>query len=332
MMGEIAAKPIRKPLGLSLKYVAAPLGAAAIGARTVGAFREEGPAPLDLTAISQGAEAEAPTTDRFADTLAELEAIMSAGEGKYASEAKANLADYLANMNQYVASQAPAVRGAYDQLAAEAQREAAMAYARGQGAAGDVYGMYQDVAGQTAGYGAGEGLATGAGELAGLTGVSGEMATAPQELGAYGASLADYLGRSAGITRDDLAAAARSYQAAGIGSEAEMRNMAAGLAAQREYELGQNIAEYNEARRQELADLKSQLAVERMAYEQGLEVPTTKEQRDARRVQAERIWRDLDEDQQKAVLDLYITKEDYLAAFLRDPDSVSATVTGLTED
>lgn len=180
-------------------------------------------------------------------SLADIEQMYA--QDNYANQARSALAGYINNLNAYAAAQGPAISKAYQGIAQQAQDDAAAAAAMGQEIAANVDRTYGDTASQAAALAAGQGTSAQGTSAGQLTGVSGEMAAMPDVTRAYGQSLADYLGRQGNISRQDLAAMAQSYLAQGVGTQAQLQAEAAGLGSRAQYNLANQIAQY-EAERQ----------------------------------------------------------------------------------
>jgi hypothetical protein len=207
-----------------------------------------------LSGKSSSAEMAKMLADMRAQETADLEKYY--GSDSYASNAKQSLNNYINSLNAYAAAQGPAIRRGYEQIAQQAQDDAAAAAAAGQEIAAGVDRAYGDVASQQAALAAGAGTSAEGTDVGSLTGPSGAMAAAPDVSRAYGQTLADYLGRQGNISRQDLAALAQSYLAQGLGTEAQLQAEAAGLGSRAQYNLNQQLAQYEAERADRLAQAR----------------------------------------------------------------------------
>jgi hypothetical protein len=188
------------------------------------------------------------------DTM--LEEDLAALRGAYAGVgdggAQGRLNEYLSGLRGYSQAQGEAIERGYSDLSASALRQAEEAAAESQMAATDIDRLYGGAADDIAGYGAGQGLTTGASDVSGLAGVSGAMAEAPDTTRTYGQSLADWMGRQGITQRQDLEAAAQSYLAQGTGTRAQLAATTEGQAQRAQFELGQQLAEIARQNQQQL--------------------------------------------------------------------------------
>lgn len=176
-----------------------------------------------------------------------------------------NLNKYLAEIGGYTDEQSDAMRRAYNELSGRSQllgqAEETEALQTGAG----IENIYRNLIGAQA-------ADTGdTGEFAGLTGVSGEMATGGDVTGTQARTLVDYLGREGGGARASLEELAIQQQQQGLGSAADLATMARLSEAQARRGLGER-----EASRLAEADLQAQAdarqeALRRLEFDQQMQ-------------------------------------------------------------
>jgi hypothetical protein len=269
----------------------------------------------------------------LADELADLRTAGQAGGG-YTAAAQKSLNDYLANLNAYAAAQGGATQRAYQNIAAQTQADAAQAAAQGQETAAAVDRTYGATADQMAQLAAGQGTTAVGSDVAGLAGVSGEAAAAPDQARAYGMSLADYLGRQGEISRQDLAAMAQSYLAQGVGTKAQLEAQAAGLGGQAQYNLANKIAEFEAARSQQNAQQEAAIRNRYRAaqMEQELGVAERSKLGALAFAQAPTLWKSIKDDKSKRNFwaeNFGVTNQNELAAILRSNPELTQLLGGL---
>ncbi len=145
----------------------------------------------------------------------------------------------------------------------------------GQQLAGDIDRLYQELGLTQADLAAQAQVPTSGVDVSGLTGVSGEMATAPDVTTAYGGGLADYLGQEATLDAQALEAMARSQAGYGASAASDLVNAINMMAAQ------QRLAASNRAA-ERLFQAQQAEAQDRRAFEAG--------ERGAAQERALRIW------------------------------------------
>jgi hypothetical protein len=164
-------------------------------------------------------------------------------------------------LNQAMGSAQQGARGmaaGYGQYAKGLGNLAQQTQVSGQRLAADIDRLYQDLGLAQADIAAASQVPTGAVDTSGLTGVSGEMATAPDETTAYGGSLADYLGQEANLDAQALEMAARSQAAYGGAAGSDLVNAINQAAAQQRFAAEQRAADrFFQAQQMEAQDRRA---------------------------------------------------------------------------
>jgi hypothetical protein len=198
-------------------------------------FPGEAPAPPSATTVF----------DDWLEEVGGYEAGTAPGYGEQAAqqaaEAQANLEQWLGQYSAYGNNQAAAIQGEYNDVAARTEQLAAEIANEGQMTAADIDALYGSLGGYVGDLESGAGLSADTGDTTGMVAAAGELATAGDMSGAYGASIADWLGRESSIDSSGMRAQALSTNAQGVAGAQGIRDEVTMQAAAQRFALQQQL-------------------------------------------------------------------------------------------
>lgn len=169
-------------------------------------------------------------------------------------------------------TQANAIEAAYNEAAARSNLASQAEGASGAEAAGGLENLYRNMISNQA---ADAAAARGAGSLAGLTGSSGDQATAQDVAGTRLRTMLDFMGRETGARRTDIEEIGRQQALMGKAGKNELLNMINAAEGARQYAQAQKNADRSYQAQVAAAQARSAAEADRLAWERGQQEQVT---------------------------------------------------------